>query len=372
MQREAGLPTTWPRGHRLSQYSIVDVIGEGGMGVVYLADDLTAGRQVALKVLHSDIASNPTKRRRFVREGKFLNALTHPGIATVYEVGEADDRVFIAMEYVQGTTLKEVIARTGRLGVERTMTIITEIGSALAQAHAAGIIHRDFKPDNIIIGADQQAKLLDFGIAKVADTAPVIGDGTTTELTTKGQILGTPAYMSPEQAKGLEVDQRSDVFSLGIVLYEMIAGRRPFQGETWQELIIAVNRDTPEPVKRFDAQVPPELERILSRCLEKDPDKRYKSSVELAADLDAIHASFKRQAMAAAQGSALAAPPAPLDPSSGVDRLPALPAVVGPATVRRPTRTFLSRYPWAVAAIVVVLLAAMTVVGMIAVLQSGH
>jgi len=348
-------PSGWPPGHQVGRFTIVRTIGEGGMGVVYLAQDPDFKREVALKVLHSDIASNPTKRKRFVREGKFLNALTHTGIASVYEVGEADDRVFIAMEYVEGPTLTVEIKKKGRLPVERALKMGRHIASALGEAHEMGIIHRDVKPDNVIVCEGDKVKILDFGIAKSSDPLPVSTDDTTADLTTKGQLLGTPAYMSPEQAKGLPVDQRSDVFSMGIVLYEMLTGRRPFAGETWQELIIAVNRETPKPMKQFNQDVSDELQKIVDRCLQKSAEPRYKNCAGVAAALDKLVVAQTRARMP--KSSQKAMPPRALGsaPSSKVPQRAGL----------------LSRHPWILTTLILIGLIVATVVGMAFVARSG-
>lgn len=326
------------------------------MGVVYLAEDPNAKREVALKVLHSDIASNPTKRKRFVREGRFLNALTHTGIASVYEVGEANDRVFIAMEYVDGETLTAEIKKKGRLQVDRAVKMARDIASALGEAHEMGIIHRDLKPDNIIVCEGDRAKILDFGIAKSNDPQPVSMESTTGDLTTKGQLLGTPAYMSPEQAKGLTVDQRSDVFSMGIVLYEMLTGRRPFAGETWQELIIAVNRDTPKPMSQFNREVTSELQEIVDRCLHKEPEPRYKNCAAVAAALDKLVVAQTRARMPQASQAALPAPPPP--------------TASAPETARKGSG-FFARNPWVLTALILLGLVAATIAGMAFVARSG-
>ena len=280
----------------LGQYRIGPRIGRGGMGVVYRATDTKLRRTVAVKVLPSELVADAERRRRFLREARLAAATPHPNIAAVYEVGEIDGRVFLVMELVSGRTLRARIDE-GHLEPGEAVRVATGIALGLARAHEAGIVHRDLKPENVMLGdnEDGSVKILDFGIAKLND-APLSGDGATVSAVTtqEGKLLGTPAYMSPEQAKGHKVSEKSDVFSLGVVLYEMVTGARPFNGETAMEVLIAIDRDTPIPPSKLTA-VPNALERAIARCLEKDPAKRP-SIQELLGALEGLgHAELERK-----------------------------------------------------------------------------
>jgi serine/threonine protein kinase/Tfp pilus assembly protein PilF/TolB-like protein len=281
-------------GKTLSQFRIVEKIGEGGMGVVYRAEDQKLGRQVALKVLHPEFVTDDERRKRFIREARTAAAVSHPHIAGIHQIDEQDGVIFIAMELVEGRTLKTLI--DGRpLQSDPCLGLAVEIAEGLARAHRNGIVHRDLKPENVVVGADGHAKILDFGLAKLYDTpeGPFADDVSGVQtisaaVTREGRILGTVAYMSPEQARGLEVDARSDVFTFGIVLYEMATGKSPFEGATITDTLTAILRDEQPPVARYNPQIPAELERIMSRCLEKDPDARYQNAGEILADLRAL------------------------------------------------------------------------------------
>jgi Tol biopolymer transport system component/predicted Ser/Thr protein kinase len=278
-------------GRRLSHFRVVDKLGEGGMGVVYRAEDERLHRAVALKVLPPDLVSDQERRGRFIREARAAAAASHPNIATVYEVDEAEGVVFIAMELVQGKTLRELMG--GRpVPVRQALRIAAQVADAMAHAHAAGVIHRDLKPENVIVGPDRQAKVLDFGLARLdsapAEMEPRAWSGLETlsaDLTRTGKIFGTPAYMSPEQARGKPVDARTDIFSFGTMLYEMVTARLPFKGRTSAEILDSILREEPPPPSRYTGETPAELERIISKCLEKDPDERYQDSRDLAVDL---------------------------------------------------------------------------------------
>ena len=307
------LPDGMPRpGDTLGRFTILSELGRGGMGVVYAAEDRTLGRQVALKVLPT--AGDEERRQRFLREARSAAALTHAGIATLYDVGEVEGRVFIAMELVRGRTLRDMIdARVGsphRRGIElpEALRIACDITRALARAHARGFVHRDLKPENVMIADDGAVKLLDFGLAKQSEAAqtdltmgvrpPGVSSGSTPAdaapvpaiLTTEdGRILGTPSYMSPEQAKGRRVDARSDVFSFGVMLYELCTGARPFTGATPVELFIALDRDEPALPSQVNPAVPPAVERVILRCLRKAPAERYPDAGAVLRDLERAH-----------------------------------------------------------------------------------
>ena len=276
-------------GRRLAQYEIIEKIGSGGMGEIYRARDTKLGRDVALKILPENLAADPERAARFETEARAVAALRHPSIVTIHGIDEADGVRFMAMELVEGKTLTQLIP-SGGLPLGRFLEIAIPLADAVAAAHAKGITHRDLKPDNVMVEPDGRIKVLDFGLAKLLEVG-LVGDGTLTVgpgVTASGRIMGTVAYMSPEQAEGKPVDPRSDVFSLGIVLYEMITGDRPFQGDTHISTITAILRDTPKPVHERTHAAPRQLDRILQRCLEKAPDRRYETARGLRNDLESL------------------------------------------------------------------------------------
>ncbi len=273
------------RGTVLAQFRIVSRLGAGGMGEVYLADDTRLGRRVAVKILSAKVRLHPERgeagARRFIQEAKAASALNHPNVATVYEIGEAEGIRFIAMEYVEGEALSARIAGKP-LAVSEVIQIGLQAVEALEEAHSKGVTHRDIKPGNIMITPRGQVKVLDFGLAKIS--AQEIEDPTQS-LTEAGTVMGTAKYMSPEQALGRPLDHRTDIFSLGVVLYEMATGRLPFSGSSAAETLDRILHASPEPIAQFHSDTPPELERIVRKCLEKDRDRRYQSARELAVDL---------------------------------------------------------------------------------------
>jgi formylglycine-generating enzyme required for sulfatase activity/predicted Ser/Thr protein kinase len=276
----------------LSHYRLDGLIGRGGMGVVYRAVDTRLGRTVAIKVLPPEPTADPERHRRFLQEARAASALNHPHIVTIYEVDEHEGTTFIAMELVEGEPLDAVLAK-GPLSVVQGLEYARQIAAALEAAHAAGIVHRDIKPANVVITTDGRAKVLDFGLAKLIERSS--SDATISSVGTRiGTIVGTAAYMSPEQAQGQRVDARSDIFSLGAVLYEMLAGQRPFKGSSDVGVMTAILRDHPPPVCSVRAGVPAELEPILGRALAKDPAERYQTAAAMRTDLVSAHARLTR------------------------------------------------------------------------------
>src|SRR5580658_5719222 len=272
----------------LAHYRILSLLGKGGMGEVFLAEDTRLFRKVALKVLLPEVAEDKEKLARFALEARAASALSHPNAAHIYEIGEAGGRHFLAMEYIEGETLEKRL-----LGEPLPLTEIVSIGSqvadALDAAHARGIVHRDIKPANLMIGERNHVKVLDFGLAKILPLAgteiPASSQLATQFLTSGGVVLGTVSYMSPEQALGRDVDHRTDLFSLGVVLYQMASGKLPFAGASAQETLARILQSPPEALARLNYELPEEFERIVKKCLEKDRNRRYQSAKELLVDL---------------------------------------------------------------------------------------
>jgi serine/threonine protein kinase len=273
-------------GKTVSHYRIVEKLGEGGMGVVYKAEDTKLQRFVALKFLPPHV-SDDEATRRFVNEAHAVSALDHPNICAIYEIDQTPEgQMFIAMPCYEGASLQSIIKR-GPLALEEAVDIASQAAKGLAKAHERGIVHRDVKPGNILVTNDGLAKIVDFGLAKLA---------TQTRLTRLGTTLGTVMYMSPEQASGLEADERSDIWSLGAVLYEMVTGRPPFAGEHEQAIIYSILNETPEPVERLTPGAPKDLERIVKKALAKDPAQRYQRMNEMAADLELLKEDLRKAA----------------------------------------------------------------------------
>lgn len=270
-------------GTTISHYRVLRKLGGGGMGVVYEAEDLKLHRHVALKFLPEDLASDVTALRRFEREAQAASALNHPNICTIYDIDSADGQTFIAMELLSGKTLKHTIGRKP-LTLTLQLQLAIHIADALHAAHAAGIVHRDIKPANIFITEQGQAMVLDFGLAKITGERAPTGD-TVTAMTLPGNVVGTLSYMSPEQVRGEELDARTDLFSFGVVLYEMATGLPPFRGETSGLIVDAVLNREPKPAIGLNPEIPPELERIIDKAMEKDRQLRYQGAADMAIDL---------------------------------------------------------------------------------------
>src|ERR1700751_4831595 len=269
-------------GQSLSHYHIVEKIGAGGMGEVYRATDDKLGREVALKVLPAEMARDPDRLTRFQREARAVAALNNPHIVTIYSVEEAGGLHFLTMELVEGQSLDRLIPASG-LSVEQVVEIAGALADALAAAHEKGIVHRDLKPANVMVTPDGRVKIFDFGLAKDVSLAETAGATLTAAgLTQAGLVMGTPAYMSPEQIAGRAIDHRTDIFSLGVLLHEMITGTRPFQGTSLAELASAILRDTPASISEIRADLPSDLVRISRRCLEKDPLHRVQTARDVS------------------------------------------------------------------------------------------
>jgi serine/threonine protein kinase/tetratricopeptide (TPR) repeat protein len=278
-------------GTKLGRYEIRSKLGEGGMGEVYLAIDIKLERKVALKILPVEVASDRSRMNRFVQEAKAASALNHPNILTIYEIDETDSGHLITTEFIDGETLRGRL-QGAPMKLGEVLDVGVQIASALSAAHAAGIIHRDIKPENIMLRKDGIAKVLDFGLAKLTDRLPpdsVDSEAPTSFKTDPGTVLGTAIYMSPEQARGFEVDARTDIFSLGVVLYEMVAGCLPFEGSTSSEVVASIlSEKEPQPLARYSREVPAELERIVSKALRKQREQRYQTTKDLLLDLQSL------------------------------------------------------------------------------------
>src|SRR6266568_5126279 len=283
-------------GQSIGHYRIESLLGMGGMGEVYLARDERLGRKVALKLLPEHLTADETQLSRFKSEARAASALNHPNILTVYEIGAEGNRQFIATEFIEGITLRTALV-SGRMRAQRALEIAVQVASALAAAHDAGVVHRDIKPENIMLRPDGYVKVLDFGIAKLTEQRRMSDDHrveTTALLQTRpGLVLGTAHYMSPEQARGQKVDARSDIWSLGVVLYEMVAGSPPFRGETPSDCIAAILTAEPASLSSIAPDVPGKLESILQKALRKNTDERYQTIKEMLAELRILKAKLE-------------------------------------------------------------------------------
>ncbi|HYE72930.1 MAG TPA: serine/threonine-protein kinase, partial [Blastocatellia bacterium] len=272
----------------IAHYRLLSRLGAGGMGEVHLAEDSRLGRKVALKILPAEFVANADRVRRFELEARAVSALNHPNILVIYEIGKERGIHFIATEFIEGQTLRQKLDK-GKLTVAETLEIGAQVAEALHAAHSAGIIHRDIKPENIMLRPDGYVKVLDFGLARVNEKAKVISgpDSPTVDdvETDPGTIMGTMHYMSPEQARGLKADARSDIFSLGVVLYEMLAGQKPFSGQTMSDVMAAILRAEPQPLSHLLPALPVELERCIAKALCKDRNARYQAISETLSEL---------------------------------------------------------------------------------------
>ena len=292
-------------GKTISHYSILEKLGEGGMGVVYKARDIRLDRFVAIKVLPAEKVADPDRKRRFVQEAKSASSLNHPSIITIYDIGQSEDVDFIAMEYIDGRTLDRLISRNG-MRVNEALKYAVQIADALARAHSAGIVHRDLKPGNIMVNQHGLVKVLDFGLAKLTEPVSPCEDDATRTLrptTEEGKIVGTVAYMSPEQAEGKTVDARSDIFSFGSVLYEMVTGKPAFDGGTKASTLAAILKDNPRPASQLVDGLPREVERLISRCLRKEVNQRSQHMDDIKLALEEL----KEESDSGVLGAAFAA-----------------------------------------------------------------
>jgi len=281
-----------------TRYKILEKLGEGGVGEVYLAEDTVLGRKVAIKFLAAPKASDPDSRRRFIQEAKTQALLNHPNIATFHEVGEDRDQVFLVMEYVEGQPLAD-LAKNEKLSIREALDLAIQIAEGLSSAHERGVIHRDVKPENVLVTSKRLAKITDFGLAKWKETSGITQTGTR---------MGTTYYMSPEQVEGKSVVHRTDIFSFGVLLYELLTSKKPFDGETEAAIFYELLNVNPQPLARYAREVPPELERVVQKCLAKDPDLRYQHMDELAADLRGVRKNVKSGRSAAEAPDGVLAP----------------------------------------------------------------
>jgi serine/threonine-protein kinase len=297
-------------GKTLAHYRILEKLGQGGQAAAYKAEDLRLNRLVVIKALRPELAQSEAARKRFEREACLCSALEHPNICAIYDIGEAEGLAYIVMQFLEGKTLKQVIG--GRpLETLGALSIAIQIADALAVAHANGIVHRDIKPNNVVVAPGGQAKVLDFGLAKLLARTEAEARSASTDhdsVTELGVPYGSFGYGSPEQASGERVDHRSDIFSLGVVLYEMITGQVPFKGKNRIEILHAVLNQAPRPIAQWNPNAPPELQTILDRALAKDPRERFQTMAALRDELKVLMRRFSRESGLVAGGSSAALP----------------------------------------------------------------
>jgi serine/threonine protein kinase len=281
-------------GQTISHYRIIEKLGRGGMGEVYLAEDLRLSRKVAIKFLPADVATDERARQRLLREAKTAATLDHPNICAIYEVGEDNSHSFIVLQYIEGETLAARLKRQP-LELREALAIAAQVAEALSEAHARGIIHRDIKPENIMLTSRGQVKVLDFGLAKMLRDPGILESDAQTGsmLSMPGVVMGTVPYMSPEQVRGEELDGRSDIFSFGTVLYEVFSGRRPFEARSTAEVISAILTTEPPPISHSGLPVGGGEDRLIRKCLEKDAGRRYQTMGDLTSDLEQSGASTR-------------------------------------------------------------------------------
>src|SRR5262249_40755590 len=302
------IPMAVKAGSRFGPYEVVSPLGAGGMGEVYRARDIRLSREVAIKVLPAELTSDPSRLKRFEKEARAASALNHPNIVTVYEIGREGSTDYLVMELVAGKTLRELLFG-GPLPVKRVLQVGTQIADGLARAHEAGIVHRDLKPENVMVTKDGLVKILDFGLAKLATTGSVRDEDSqlpTETGTSQGVVFGTVGYMSPEQAAGQTMDLRSDQFSFGSILYEMVTGKRAFQKGTAVDRLAAILHEEPKPLGEIAPEAPTALQWVVERCLAKEPESRYAATRDLARDLamlrDHLSDAVSRGGLTAAPG----------------------------------------------------------------------
>ncbi len=300
----SGPRVTLTAGTKLGEYEVKSLLGTGGMGEVYRAGDSRLGRDVAIKVLPSFDSSDPNRLRRFEQEARAAAALNHPNILAVFQMGTYEGAPYLVSELLEGETLREPISR-GRLAVRKAIDYAVQIARGLAAAHEKGIVHRDLKPENLFVTKDGRVKILDFGVAKLAQaqsgsehSAPAQAEGTEA-----GAVMGTVGYMSPEQVRGQSADHRADIFAFGAILYEMLAGKRAFQKPTSPETMTAILNEDPPGISQAAANIPPALQRVVHRCLDKNPEQRFQSASDLAFALDALSDSGSSSSPNATNGA---------------------------------------------------------------------
>jgi serine/threonine protein kinase/tetratricopeptide (TPR) repeat protein len=305
---------TLAAGTRLGTYEIVAPLGAGGMAEVYRARDLRLGREVALKVLPDSLAGDAGRRARFEHEARTVAGLNHPNIVVLHSIEDADGVRFLTMELVEGQNLSQVVSPGGVL-LSRVFELAIPLADALAAAHERGVVHRDLKPANVMVTRQGRVKVLDFGLAKASmPDAPLDASGTVTAsspITSAGQVVGTVPYMAPEQIRGEHVDARTDLFAFGVLLFELVTGRRPFEGATNADVTSSILRDTPPPAQTLRADLPPDITRIIGRCLEKDPDRRVQTAKDVRNELELVRRALESSAMMAARPAAAPARPVP-------------------------------------------------------------